>query len=128
MDEVEILWLWYDYETEMFDQMLPHTPSERDKGSVIVNTKWQHVSGRHAEKLKTVIFAIARRHSINDEDMMREKLRRTQQTTLHRMETHQWVIANTPEKLTFIIDYLAEQDSKIPTTPTENRRFFFDGM
>ncbi|WP_350253628.1 hypothetical protein [Bacillus halotolerans] len=61
-DTADLLWLWYDYHTEVFDRSLPSTiPSPNDKTAVIPTrfpyTIWSY---ENAQKLKNEIYWIAK--------------------------------------------------------------------
>lgn len=105
MNKVELLWLWYDYHTERFDQFLGGIPSPNDEGSIIVVGHHRGLSNKHAHSLQKQIYAIADYYGIAKEAMSEERRYRNRQTTRRRIELYEWVIKNIPHELNFIDDY-----------------------
>lgn len=106
MNKAELLWLWYDYHTEMYDQSLPSFPSRHDEGSVIVREDYRHFSNRNAIKMRTLISHIAKLYNISEDEMEAEKRYRNGSNTKRRLENYEWLKNNKPKEFTFIEDYI----------------------
>lgn len=105
MNKAELLWLYYDYHTEKFDQQLPNVSSPNDEGGVIPTGDYRYVSDKHAMSMKQAINEVAEAYRIPKEKVEEEKRYRMRETTKRRLERYEWITENRPEEFQFITDY-----------------------
>lgn len=105
MNKAELLWLYYDYHTETFDQALPHVPDRYDKGAVMVRGPWQVLSNRYAGNLRRRVFDMAKFFQIPEEVWEYERKARMQFNTQYQLDKYNWVMEHTPEAYDFLNAY-----------------------
>jgi hypothetical protein len=125
LNKAYLLWLKYDYETEMYDQHLPNVPSPNNDGSVMPVGRWLQVSNQNAMKCRKTIYEIANHYCIPTEVMSEEKRYRQRYTTKKRLEEYEWILNNRPEDLEFINQYL-EYKKQYQSTYSINENKFFN--
>ncbi|MEK4025430.1 hypothetical protein [Sporosarcina sp. FSL W7-1283] len=70
-EKAQLLWLWYDYHTEVFDRSLW---SARDETAVTLTTPLAHSeSNRNAMKIREYMYEVARRYNISSSAMHKAK-------------------------------------------------------
>jgi len=74
-DKAQLLWLWYDYYTEMYDRTLwSQRPSPYDETMVILDShEARSLSNRNAGELRKKIAEIARYYEIDNDTLNRAK-------------------------------------------------------
>ncbi|MFP2985355.1 hypothetical protein KM776_11115 [Bacillus velezensis] len=72
----DMLWLWYDYHTEIFDRSLPYTVVAPDDETTAIPTRFPYTSwsNNNAQKLLNDIYWIANAHGVSAEEMFRAKM------------------------------------------------------
>lgn len=87
--KAEMLWLWYDYQTEIFDRsLLSAFPDKLDDTMVTFHSPLDHsLAGRNAASVRKEIMDIARFYKIPDEvlqqvKMSMERMRSTMQSRI----------------------------------------------
>jgi hypothetical protein len=70
-DKAELLWLWYDYYTEIYDRGLwsQHTSEYDDTLVVLTDPEAIKMSNQNAQRVKKYIYDIARSYNISDKIM-----------------------------------------------------------
>lgn len=73
--KAELLWLWYDYQTEIYDQGLWSTyPSPHDETMVLHRLpEARKLSSQNAYKIRNMMMDIAKHYSVPDEEMQAAK-------------------------------------------------------
>lgn len=112
LNKVELLWLWYDYHTEKYDQQLSNIPSPNDEGAVIVIGENRHLSEKHARSLHREIHDVAKFYEVPVELMASEKKYRLKETTRYRMEKYEYITREMPQAYSFLDDYYKEMNVK----------------
>lgn len=74
-EKAQLLWLWYDYQTEIFDRSLwSARPSKYDETMVTLTTPLAHAeSNRNAMTTRSSMYEIARGYNISSEIMHKAK-------------------------------------------------------
>ncbi|MGG0943442.1 hypothetical protein ABE143_14455 [Bacillus subtilis] len=72
----DMLWLWYDYHTEIFDRSLPYTVATPDDETAVIQTRFPYTiwSYNNAQKLLKDIYWIAKTHEVSAEEMFQAKM------------------------------------------------------
>lgn len=72
----DMLWLWYDYHTEIFDRSLPYTVATPGDETGVIPTRFPYTIWSHnnAQKLLNDIYGIAKAHGVSAEEMFRAKM------------------------------------------------------
>ncbi|MCY9011436.1 hypothetical protein MOE50_21045 [Bacillus inaquosorum] len=72
----DMLWLWYDYHTEIFDRSLPYTVTAPNDETAVIPTRLPYTSWSYnnAQKLLNDIYWIAKAHGVTAEEMFRAKM------------------------------------------------------
>ncbi|WP_437132732.1 hypothetical protein [Bacillus atrophaeus] len=72
----DMLWLWYDYHTEIFDRSFPYTVAAPDDETAVIPTRFPYTSWSYnnAQKLLKDIYWIAKAHGVSSEEMFRAKM------------------------------------------------------
>lgn len=109
----ELLWLYYDYTTEMYDRSLPHHESPHEKGEAMVFPHYRRFSDQYARQVRRFINGVAEYYGVTSEEMHHEKIRRNWQTTVSRMERFEFYQERMPEKLAFIYTYQEIQEREM---------------
>lgn len=115
MENLELLWLWFDYHTEKFDQQFPNQPSPFDDGScVLIYPEHKHYSSQNARALQDHILSISRHYGFSDEDFWKEKnnFNKRKKSTRENMKEYEWLSEHRPYKFAFIDAYNKEQVEK----------------
>jgi hypothetical protein len=113
INKVELLWLWYDYHTEKYDQQFSDIPCPHDEGAVMLIGKQRYLSNSYAMRLHKEIHSIAKFYKITVELMSYEKRFRLQETTKSRMEKYEWIMENLPHEYMFIEDYHKQEEMEL---------------
>lgn len=104
--KAELLWLWHDYRTEMYDLGLSGSnPIWREDGSVRLTGETSILSIRYAGQMKRYMDDMARFYQIPKEVMKREKELRLRETTQRRMERYESLKDDEPQNFDFIHEY-----------------------
>lgn len=74
-DKAQLLWLWYDYHTEIYDRSLWGTaPSRHDETMVVFRSyESQSLASKNAAEIRRKIYNIAKYYNISNETMMNTK-------------------------------------------------------
>ena len=64
--KAELLWLWYDYKTEMYNRFLGGVPSEHDKTKTMVHENLKSLSVKYMRNSMYVLISIARKYGISN--------------------------------------------------------------
>lgn len=74
-EKAELLWLWYDYHTEVYDRGLwSQRPSKYDETMVMLESHdARRLSNQNAIKLKQYIYEVAKKFNISDRIMQDSK-------------------------------------------------------
>ncbi|MGF9745719.1 hypothetical protein ABEX05_00335 [Bacillus velezensis] len=72
----DMLWLWYDYYTEIFDRSLPYTVTAPDDETGVIPIQFPYTSWSYnnAQKLLNDIYWVAKVHGVSAEEMFRAKM------------------------------------------------------
>ncbi|MCY7767992.1 hypothetical protein [Bacillus inaquosorum] len=72
----DMLWLWYDYHTEIFDRSLPYTVAATHDKTAVIPTRFPYTiwSYNNAQKLLKDIYWIAKAHEVSAEEMFQAKM------------------------------------------------------
>lgn len=68
-EKAELLWLWYDYHTEIYDQGLwSQYPAPNDETMVILRSpEARKLSNQNALRVKNYMLEVARKHNLSDD-------------------------------------------------------------
>jgi hypothetical protein len=74
-EQAQLLWLWYDYYTEVFDRSLwSARPSRYDETMVTLTSPLAHSeSNKNAMKIRNHMYEVAREYGISTEAMHKAK-------------------------------------------------------
>lgn len=74
-EKAQLLWLWYDYHTEVFDRSLwGSRPSISDATMAALTTPLSHSkSSRNARKMRELIYAVSKEYNISEKTMREAK-------------------------------------------------------
>ncbi|MEK4025429.1 hypothetical protein [Sporosarcina sp. FSL W7-1283] len=74
-EKAQLLWLWYDYHTEIFDRSLwSAKPSRNDESMVVLASSLAHAeSNRNAMKIRNDMYEIAKSYNISHDVMHKAK-------------------------------------------------------
>lgn len=75
-EKAQLLWLWYDYHTEVFDRSLwSARPSKSDETMVALMTPLAHAeSNKNAMKVRKYMYEVAKRYNISLAAMHKAKV------------------------------------------------------
>lgn len=75
-EKAQLLWLWYDYYTEVYDRSLWGTvPSKHDDTIVVFKSfEAQALSDKNAQKTRKEIYGVAEHYNISHQEMQKAKI------------------------------------------------------
>lgn len=104
MKEAYLLWLYYDYVTEMFDRNLPHKISGRG-GEARVRGDYVSYSNSHAKTVMNFISKVATFSCIGQDVMETERRKRMSQHIESRIREYEYITNNVAYLYDFVGQY-----------------------
>lgn len=109
-EKAELLWLWYDYYTEIYDRGLwSQYHSKNDETMVLLGSpEARKLSNQNAARIRQYIYSVARHFNISDRIMFDTKNDNYRYATKMQKRIDDFIELNNQGKFKFIYEVLGE--------------------